>query len=51
MADIISYEQFCAARKAKMEKIESKKDAADAEWMRMYNLARDEFYARQDPES
>lgn len=51
MADIITYEQFCAARKAKMEKIEEQQDILDAESILSYQDAALEFYAKQDPES
>ena len=50
MADIISYERFCAARKAKMEKAESLE--VELEWIEdieKINAARD-FYAEKESE-
>jgi hypothetical protein len=51
MADIITYEQFCAARKAKMEKIEEQQDLLDAEYIMSYQDAAREFYAQKDAEN
>lgn len=50
MADIISYERFCAARKAKLEN-EVEKDLIDAKYIMSYQDAAREFYEKNDTEN
>lgn len=45
--NVIPYERFCAARKAKLEKVEAELDQLDAD---MIDAARD-FYAQREAEA
>lgn len=49
--NVISYEEFCAARKAKIEKNEIEQQKQDEEYIYNYNIAMLEYYEKKDSET